>query len=118
MIVEAKVAILIASMSAGIWGALLLYPHLPRKSKPVMLAILTMGPEMSHFQWLLMTLACGVEGYLLCIGSAVGVVLMGASKAAEYLYGPPLVDAGDRPRPICQHRRPLLGERLEPKATP
>jgi Na+/H+ antiporter NhaD/arsenite permease-like protein len=47
---------------------------------PVMFAILTMGPEMSHFQWLLITLTCGVGGSLLSIGSAAGVALMGVSK--------------------------------------
>ncbi len=46
----------------------------------VMFAILTMGPEMSHFQWLLITLTCGVGGSLLSIGSAAGVALMGVSK--------------------------------------
>ncbi len=52
---------------------------------PVMFAILTMGPEMSHFQWLLITLTCGVGGSLLSIGSAAGVALMGVSKG-QYTF--------------------------------
>ena len=47
---------------------------------PVMFSVLTMGPEMDHFQWLLVTLTCGVGGTLLSVGSAAGVALMGASK--------------------------------------
>jgi Na+/H+ antiporter NhaD/arsenite permease-like protein len=37
---------------------------------------------MNHGQWLLLTLAVGVGGSLLAIGSAAGVALMGASKGA------------------------------------
>lgn len=47
---------------------------------PVMFSILSMGPDMSHFQWLLVTLTCGVGGTLLSVGSAAGVALMGTSK--------------------------------------
>ena len=47
---------------------------------PVMFAVLTMYPEMSHGQWLLVTLTAGVGGSLLSIGSAAGVALMGQSK--------------------------------------
>jgi Na+/H+ antiporter NhaD/arsenite permease-like protein len=47
---------------------------------PVMFAILTMGPEMNHFQWLLVTFTCGVGGTMLSVGSAAGVALMGTSK--------------------------------------
>ena len=36
---------------------------------PIMFSVLTMGPEMEHFQWLLVTLTCGVGGSLLAIGS-------------------------------------------------
>ena len=42
---------------------------------PVMFAVLTMEPEMSHNQWLLVTLTAGVGGSLLSIGSAAGVAL-------------------------------------------
>ena len=47
---------------------------------PVMFAILTMNPEMDTYQWLLVTLTCGVGGSLLSIGSAAGVALMGQAK--------------------------------------
>ncbi len=47
---------------------------------PVMFSILSMNPEMDHFQWLLVTLTCGVGGTLLSVGSAAGVALMGTSK--------------------------------------
>ena len=42
-----------------------------------MFAVLQMNPDMSPDQWLLVTLACGVGGSLLSIGSAAGVALMG-----------------------------------------
>jgi len=44
---------------------------------PLMFAVLTMDPVMSHGQWLLVTLTAGVGGSLLSIGSAAGVALMG-----------------------------------------
>ncbi len=44
---------------------------------PVMFAVLTMDPDMSIGQWLLVTLTAGVGGSLLSIGSAAGVALMG-----------------------------------------
>ena len=47
---------------------------------PVMFAVLTMNPEMSHTQWLLVTLTAGVGGSLLSIGSAAGVALMGQAR--------------------------------------
>ncbi len=47
---------------------------------PVMFAVLTMNPEMSQGQWLLVTLTAGVGGSLLAVGSAAGVALMGQSK--------------------------------------
>lgn len=47
---------------------------------PVMFAVLTMEPQMSLGQWLLVTLTAGVGGSLLSIGSAAGVALMGQSK--------------------------------------
>ena len=49
---------------------------------PVMFAILTMNPEMPHYQWLLITLTTGVGGSLLSIGSAAGVALMGQARGA------------------------------------
>ncbi|MCE6950633.1 sodium:proton antiporter NhaD [Cereibacter sphaeroides] len=47
---------------------------------PLMFAVLTMDPDMSHGQWLLITLTCGVGGSMLSIGSAAGVALMGQAK--------------------------------------
>jgi NhaD family Na+/H+ antiporter len=44
---------------------------------PIMFAVLTMNPQMSDGQWLLVTLTAGVGGSLLSIGSAAGVALMG-----------------------------------------
>ncbi len=47
---------------------------------PLMFAVLTIDPAMSHGQWLLITLTCGVGGSILSIGSAAGVALMGQAK--------------------------------------
>lgn len=47
---------------------------------PVMFAVLTMDPQMDHFQWLLITLTTGVGGSMLSIGSAAGVALMGIAR--------------------------------------
>ncbi len=47
---------------------------------PVMFAVLTMNPDMSHAQWLLVTLTAGVGGSLLSVGSAAGVALMGQAR--------------------------------------
>jgi len=47
---------------------------------PIMYAVLTMSPDMSHGQWLLVTLTAGVGGSLLSIGSAAGVALMGQAR--------------------------------------
>jgi Na+/H+ antiporter NhaD/arsenite permease-like protein len=47
---------------------------------PVMFAILSMMPDMSIGQWLLVTLTAAVGGSLLSIGSAAGVALMGQSR--------------------------------------
>lgn len=47
---------------------------------PVMFAVLSMQPEMSHGQWLLVTLTAGVGGSLLSIGSAAGVAVMGQAR--------------------------------------
>jgi len=47
---------------------------------PVMFAVLSMNPEMSLGQWLLVTLTAGVGGSLLSIGSAAGVALMGQAR--------------------------------------
>lgn len=47
---------------------------------PVMFAVLEMDPVISHGHWLLVTLAAGVGGSLLSVGSAAGVALMGAAR--------------------------------------
>lgn len=38
---------------------------------PVMFAVLEMSPDMSHGQWLLVTLTAGVGGSMLSIGSTM-----------------------------------------------
>ncbi|WPL12568.1 MULTISPECIES: sodium:proton antiporter NhaD [Thiorhodovibrio] len=53
---------------------------------PVMFAVLTMSPEMSNAQWLLVTLTAGVGGSLLSIGSAAGVALMGQARGAYTFF--------------------------------
>ncbi len=52
---------------------------------PLMFAVLTMDPAMSHGQWLLVTLTAGVGGSLLAVGSAAGVALMGIGKG-QYTF--------------------------------
>jgi Na+/H+ antiporter NhaD/arsenite permease-like protein len=42
--------------------------------------VLTMAPDISQGQWLLVTLTAGVGGSLLAVGSAAGVGLMGQAK--------------------------------------
>ncbi len=54
---------------------------------PVMFAVLSMSPEMSHGQWLLVTLTAGVGGSLLSIGSAAGVALMGQARGKYTFFG-------------------------------
>ncbi len=54
---------------------------------PVMFAVLTMEPEMSHGQWLLVTLTAGTGGSLLSIGSAAGVALMGHARGHYTFFG-------------------------------
>lgn len=52
---------------------------------PVMFAVLSMMPDMSHAQWLLVTLTAGVGGSMLSIGSAAGVALMGQARG-QYTF--------------------------------
>jgi NhaD family Na+/H+ antiporter len=65
---------------------------------PLMYAVLTMQPDMSLGQWLLITLTTGVGGSLLSIGSAAGVALMGQARGvytfASHLRWTPAVAAG------------------------
>jgi Na+/H+ antiporter NhaD/arsenite permease-like protein len=65
----------VANISIGVLSAIV-------DNIPLTFAVLTMDPSMNHGQWLLLTLATGVGGSLLAIGSAAGVALMGASKGA------------------------------------
>ena len=46
----------------------------------IMMSVLTMAPDISQGQWLLVTLTAGVGGSMLAIGSAAGVGLMGQAK--------------------------------------
>ena len=65
---------------------------------PVMFAVLTMSPDMSQGQWLLVTLTAGVGGSLLSIGSAAGVALMGQARGiytfASHLKWAPVIALG------------------------
>ncbi|MCB1802748.1 MAG: sodium:proton antiporter NhaD [Gammaproteobacteria bacterium] len=54
---------------------------------PVMFAVLTMMPDMSLGQWLLVTFTAGVGGSLLSIGSAAGVALMGQARGQYTFFG-------------------------------
>jgi NhaD family Na+/H+ antiporter len=54
---------------------------------PVMFAVLSMNPDMSQGQWLLVTLTAGVGGSMLSIGSAAGVALMGQAKGKYTFFG-------------------------------
>jgi Na+/H+ antiporter NhaD/arsenite permease-like protein len=53
---------------------------------PVMFAVLSIDPEMSKGQWLLVTLTAGVGGSLLSIGSAAGVALMGQARGSYTFF--------------------------------
>lgn len=65
---------------------------------PVMFAVLSMSPAMSHGDWLLVTLTAGVGGSLLSIGSAAGVALMGQARGYYTFFGhlrwTPVIAAG------------------------
>ncbi len=54
---------------------------------PVMFAVLSMMPEMTTGQWMLVTLTAGVGGSLLSIGSAAGVALMGQAHGSYTFFG-------------------------------
>lgn len=69
-----------ANISLGVISAII-------DNIPVMFAVLSMDPEMPHFQWLLVTLTTGVGGSLLSIGSAAGVALMGISRGQYTFFG-------------------------------
>jgi len=54
---------------------------------PVMFAVLSMMPDMSIGQWMLVTMTAGVGGSLLSIGSAAGVALMGQARGSYTFFG-------------------------------
>ena len=49
---------------------------------PVLFGVLSMNPQMSQGQWLLVTLTTGIGGNLLSLGSAAGIGLMGQAQGA------------------------------------
>ncbi|WP_280545921.1 MULTISPECIES: sodium:proton antiporter NhaD [unclassified Halomonas] len=65
---------------------------------PVMFAVLSMEPDMSIGNWLLITLTAGVGGSLLSVGSAAGVALMGQARGiytfAAHLRWAPVIALG------------------------
>ncbi len=65
----------VANVVVGVGSAIL-------DNIPLMYAVITMHPDMSLGQWLLITLTAGVGGSLLSIGSAAGVALMGQARGA------------------------------------
>jgi Na+/H+ antiporter NhaD/arsenite permease-like protein len=62
-----------ANIAVGVLGAAF-------DNIPLMFAVLTMNPEMSSGQWMLVTLSTGVGGSLVSIGTAAGVALMGIGR--------------------------------------
>lgn len=54
---------------------------------PIMFAVLSMSPDMSMGNWLLITLTAGVGGSLLSIGSAAGVAMMGQARGMYTFMG-------------------------------
>ncbi len=70
----------IANSLVGIFSAVL-------DNIPVMFAVLSMDPDLSHNQWLLVTLTAGVGGSLLATGSAAGVALLGQARGSYTFFG-------------------------------
>ena len=72
-----------------------------------MFAVLTMSPDLDHYQWLLITLTTGVGGSMLSVGSAAGVALMGVAKGQytffNHLKWTPLLALGYGAAIICHH---------------
>jgi Na+/H+ antiporter NhaD/arsenite permease-like protein len=60
----------VANIAIGVLGAAF-------DNIPLMFAVLTMNPDMSSGQWMLVTLSTGAGGSLVSIGTAAGVALMG-----------------------------------------
>ncbi|WP_026068472.1 sodium:proton antiporter NhaD [Halomonas smyrnensis] len=65
---------------------------------PVMFAVISMDPDMSMGNWLLITLTAGVGGSLLSVGSAAGVALMGQARGiytfAAHMRWAPVIALG------------------------
>lgn len=70
----------LANVAIGLLSALI-------DNIPVMFAVLSMEPQMSTGQWLLVTLTTGVGGSLLSVGSAAGVALMGQARGMYTFVG-------------------------------
>jgi Na+/H+ antiporter NhaD/arsenite permease-like protein len=68
-----------ANIAVGILSAII-------DNIPVMFAVLSMSPDMSHGQWLLVTLTAGIGGSMLSIGSAAGVALMGQARGVYTFF--------------------------------
>ncbi len=87
-----------ANVSIGLASAVL-------ENIPTMSVVLTMNPEMSLGQWLLVTLTAGVGGSLLSIGSAAGVALMGHAKGKytffSHLKWTPVIALGFSASVLC-----------------
>jgi Na+/H+ antiporter NhaD/arsenite permease-like protein len=81
----------VANMPVGIASAFI-------DNGTIMLVVLTMAPDISQGQWLLVTLTAGVGGSLLAVGSAAGVGLMGQAKGiytfASHLKWTPAIALG------------------------
>lgn len=69
----------VANIGVGIISAII-------DNIPVMYAVLSMHPDMSHGQWLLVTMTAGVGGSLLSIGSAAGVAVMGQARGVYTFF--------------------------------
>ncbi len=69
-----------ANVMVGIFSAIV-------DNIPMMFAVLSMNPDMSQGQWLLVTLTAGVGGSMLSIGSAAGVALMGQARGQYTFFG-------------------------------
>jgi len=80
-----------ANISVGLLSAII-------DNIPLMFAVLSMQPDMSIGQWLLVTMTTGVGGSLISIGSAAGVALMGQARGQYTFFGhlkwTPVIAAG------------------------
>jgi len=77
---------------------------------PVMYAVLTMQPDLSQGQWLLVTLTAVVGGSLLSIGSAAGVALMGQARGIYTIFFSFTMELGHRPGLCRQYLGSFSGQ--------